>query len=355
MRSGASSARTSSRARTSHRSRIRPWTATPCVRLTPRTHRYDSHVIGSVAAGHLFEGTVGPGQAVRIMTGAPFPEGADAVCMVENIQDVDSSAVTIMESVAPGQFVRLPGRDVRAGTLLAGAGTALTAAHLGDLANQGVTEVMAHRHPRVGVLSTGDELFAGAGALPPARIRDANRPSLLALVRREGWEGIDLGIARDTDEALTEALNGETGCDAVITTGRRQRGRFGSGSARARTTEWRHHAVDAGGHPPRQALCLWTIGGVGHSGLRPPGEPGVIGRQLRALRSTGAADLGRPHRSAPTGCHRSVAGKSRSVRLTGRSISCAVGFAWTVGEGGRSVLWASKSPISSTLWPRRTR
>ena len=176
-------------------------------------------VIGSVAAGHLFESTVGPGQAVRIMTGAPFPEGADAVCMVENTQDVDSGAVTIMEAVAPGQFVRLPGRDVRAGTLLASAGTALTAAHLGDLANQGVTEVMAHRPPRVGVLSTGDELFAGAGALPPARIRDANRPSLLALVRREGWGGIDLGIARDTDEALTAALNGETGCDAVITTG----------------------------------------------------------------------------------------------------------------------------------------
>ena len=164
------------------------------------------HVIGSVAAGHRFEGTVGPGQAVRIMTGAPFPEGADAVCMVENAKDADSSAVTIMESVVPGQFVRLPGRDVPVGTLLASAGTALTAAHLGDLANQGVAEVMAHRHPRVGVLSTGDELFAGAGVLPPARIRDANRPSLLALVRREGWEGIDLGIARDTDEALTEVL-----------------------------------------------------------------------------------------------------------------------------------------------------
>ena len=143
-------------------------------------------VVGSVAAGHLFEGTVGPGQAVRIMTGAPFPEGADAVCMLENTRDVDPSAVTIMESVAPGQFVRLPGRDVSVGTLAAGAGTALTPAHLGDLANQGVTEVMAHRHPRVGVLSTGDELFAGAGALPPGRIRDANRHSLLALVRREG-------------------------------------------------------------------------------------------------------------------------------------------------------------------------
>ena len=78
-------------------------------------------VIGSVTAGHLFEGTVGPGQAVRIMTGAPFPKGADAVCMVENTQYVELGAVTIMESVAPGQFRRLPGRDVRA-VLLAGAG-----------------------------------------------------------------------------------------------------------------------------------------------------------------------------------------------------------------------------------------
>ncbi len=176
-------------------------------------------VVGSVAAGHTFDGTVGSGQAVRIMTGAPFPQGADAVCMVENTRDSGSGAVTITESVAPGQFVRLPGRDVRIGTLVAGAGTALTPAHLGDLANQGVTEVVAHRHPRVGVLSTGDELFAGAGALPPGRIRDANRHSLLALVRREGWEGIDLGIARDDAEELTEALSGQTGCDAVIATG----------------------------------------------------------------------------------------------------------------------------------------
>ena len=159
-------------------------------------------VIGSVAAGHLFESTVGPGQAVRIMTGAPFPEGADAVCMVENTQDVDSGAVTIMEAVAPGQFVRLPGRDVRAGTLLASAGTALTAAHLGDLANQGVTEVMAHRPPRVGGFrpvtssSPGQGLCRRLGSAMPTA-----PPCSLWSGAREG--GHRPGIARDTDEALT--------------------------------------------------------------------------------------------------------------------------------------------------------
>jgi molybdenum cofactor synthesis domain-containing protein len=177
------------------------------------------NVIGSVAAGHLFEGTVRPGQAVRIMTGAPFPADADAVCMVEHSEGDDEGGVTIMQPVEPGQFVRLPGRDVPLGALVVGAGTALTPAHLGDLANQGVADVMVHPHPRVGVLSTGDEVFAGSGALPPGRIRDANRHSLLALIRREGWEGVDLGIVPDDADALAEALAGSAGCDAVVSTG----------------------------------------------------------------------------------------------------------------------------------------
>jgi molybdenum cofactor synthesis domain-containing protein len=176
-------------------------------------------VIGSVAAGHLFDGTLRPGQAVRIMTGAPFPAGADAVCMVEHCEDDGAGAVTITQPVAPGQFVRLPGRDVDVGDLVVGEGTALTPAHLGDLANQGIAEVMVHPHPRVGVLSTGDEVFGGNGALPPGRIRDANRHSLLALIRREGWEGIDLGVAPDDADALAEALAESARCDAVVSTG----------------------------------------------------------------------------------------------------------------------------------------
>ena len=182
--------------------------------------------IGSVMAGHVFDGTVGPGQAVRIMTGAPLPSGADAVCMIEETEtetnagaDADGR-VTVLRRLQPGDFVRLPGRDVAVGDVVAPAGTVLTPAYLGVLTGQGLTQVPVHPHPRVGVLSTGDELFTGPGPLPPGRIRDANRATLLALCAREGWDCVDLGIAGDDEAALVEALTrGATTCDAVLTSG----------------------------------------------------------------------------------------------------------------------------------------
>ncbi len=178
-------------------------------------------VIGSVMAGHVFDGTVGPGQAVRIMTGAPLPSGADAVCMIEETeQEGDGGTVTVLRGLEAGDFVRPPGRDVAVGDVVAPAGTVLTPAHLGVLTNQGLTLVPVHPHPRVGVLSTGDELFTGPGPLPPGRIRDANRATLLALCAREGWDCVDLGIAGDDEAALVEALTrGATTCDAVLTSG----------------------------------------------------------------------------------------------------------------------------------------
>ena len=184
--------------------------------------------IGSVMAGHVFDGTVGPGQAVRIMTGAPLPSGADAVCMIEETEtETETNAgadadgrVTVLRRLQPGDFVRPPGRDVAVGDVVAPAGTVLTPAYLGVLTGQGLTQVPVHPHPRVGVLSTGDELFTGPGPLPPGRIRDANRATLLALCAREGWDCVDLGIAGDDEAALVEALSrGATTCDAVLTSG----------------------------------------------------------------------------------------------------------------------------------------
>jgi molybdenum cofactor synthesis domain-containing protein len=178
-------------------------------------------VIGSVMAGHPLEQTVGPGQAARIMTGAPLPGGADAVCMIEETETApDGRRVVIGRALQPGAFVRQPGRDVAIGDVIAPAGTVLTPAHLGVLANQGARTVMVHRRPRVGVLSTGDELFSGSGPLPPGRIRDANRHTLLALLRREGWDGVDLGIVGDDESALVELFSSAASrCDAIVTSG----------------------------------------------------------------------------------------------------------------------------------------
>jgi molybdopterin molybdotransferase len=178
-------------------------------------------VIGSVMAGHLLEGVVGPGEAARIMTGAPLPPGADAVCMIEETEvDGDTDTVTILRTLDSGNFVRQPGRDVAVGDVVAPAGTVLTPAHLGVLANQGAAGISVHPRPKVGVLSTGDELFSGTGPLPPGKIRDANRPTLLALCRQEGWDCVDLGVVGDTEAPLVEAIQrGSETCDAILTSG----------------------------------------------------------------------------------------------------------------------------------------
>jgi molybdopterin molybdotransferase len=178
-------------------------------------------VIGSIMAGHTLDRTVGPGQAARIMTGAPLPLGADAVCMVEETEPAsDGCSVVIGRALQSGDFVRRPGRDIAVGDVVAPEGTVLAPAHLGVLANQRAGKVKVHPCPRVGVLSTGDELFSGPGPLPPGKIHDANRRTLLALVRSEGWDGVDLGIVGDDEAALVALLgSAASACDAIITSG----------------------------------------------------------------------------------------------------------------------------------------
>jgi molybdopterin molybdotransferase len=178
-------------------------------------------VVGSIMAGHPLQATVGPGQAARIMTGAPVPLGADAVCMLEETDVTPGDGgVTIRRQLNPGHFIRQPGLDVAPGDVLIANGAILTPAHLGVVANQGMESVVAYPTPRVGVLSTGDELFAGSGPLPPGQIRDANRHTLLAMGRREGWDCVDLGIVGDDEAALVKALShGATTCDVIVTSG----------------------------------------------------------------------------------------------------------------------------------------
>ncbi len=175
-------------------------------------------VIGTLAAGSAPATVVGPGEALRIMTGAPFPAGADAVSIVE-VTEVDGDDVVVRAAARPGDHIRQAGEDIAAGSEVFGPGTVLGPGHLGVLASVGLARVGVHRRARVGVLSTGDELVA-SGPLRLGQIRDSNRRTLLALARRDGFEPVDLGIARDDENDIRAAIEAAVaGCDAVLTSG----------------------------------------------------------------------------------------------------------------------------------------
>ncbi len=179
-------------------------------------------LVGTVRAGMSgLDSPVGAGEAVRIMTGAPMPPGADAVVMVELAgASADGSSVQIAAEVPVGNHVRPAGDDIEPGDLLLEAGTALTAAHLGVLATIGVGHVVVVPRPRVGVISTGDELIDDGSPLAPGQIRDSNRLTLRSLLSASGFETIDLGLVRDDEDAIEAALlAGVASCDALVTSG----------------------------------------------------------------------------------------------------------------------------------------
>ncbi len=178
-------------------------------------------VADSVMAGDGRRVALGEGQAVRIMTGAPLPEGADAVCMVERTRtDDDGRSVIIEDALGAGTAVRLAGSDIAAGSEVVPAGSVLSPAHLGVLARIGLDAVLVHRTPRVGILSTGDELREGPGSLPRGAIRDGNRPVLMALLERAGYPVVDMGIVPDDPAVLRRAIErAAEGCDALVTSG----------------------------------------------------------------------------------------------------------------------------------------
>ena len=230
-------------------------------------------VVGTLAAGAAPDITVGPGEAVRIMTGAPIPPGADAVVMVEQTTAADDGGtVVIRTTVGPGNHVRPAGDDMREGDEVFPAFTVLQPGHLGVLAALGVRKVPVFTRPRVGVLSTGDELVDEARDLKPGEIRDANRTTLLALTRQAGFDGVDLGIARDDPDAIRAAFAAAVKeCDAVITSGGVSVGDFDyvkvvldelSGG----TMQWMQVAIK-----PAKPFAFGTIDGTPVFGL--PGNP----------------------------------------------------------------------------------
>jgi molybdopterin molybdotransferase len=173
---------------------------------------------GEVPAGRVYAGTVDAGEAVRILTGAPLPDGADAVLQQE-LTEVGNGWVSLLAEAPAGTNLRWPGEDVLAGTLLVPGGTELGPAEIALLAALGVSPVHVTRRPRVAILATGDEL-APLGETPaPGQIHESNSPYLAAAVTRAGAEPIPLGIARDRADELRAKLDQARSADLVLTSG----------------------------------------------------------------------------------------------------------------------------------------
>ncbi len=182
-------------------------------------------VVGEIAAGAPPAQAVEAGEAVRIMTGAALPPGADAVVMVERSERLgtDSSGierVRLSESVAAGTAVRAAGDDVMIGEELFLAGTQITPAIQGVLASVNARQVQVFPRVKVAVLSTGDELISDGSPLLPGQIRESNKTMLAGMLAEAGCDVIDLGVVRDDEAELERVLRGAAGtCDAIVSSG----------------------------------------------------------------------------------------------------------------------------------------
>ena len=176
-------------------------------------------VVETIAAGQFPARAIGAGEAARIMTGAPLPEGADTVIRVEDT-DGGTERVVVRDARDTRRNVRPRGEDLREGDVVLSAGQPLGAAQIGVLASVGAAAVDVYRAPRVAILGSGDELVdldRFHEALGGRRIVSSNSYTLRTLVRDAGAEPVDLGVATDTPESLREHLERAAGCDLIIT------------------------------------------------------------------------------------------------------------------------------------------
>lgn len=176
-------------------------------------------MLAEVTAGDARKVTVVPGTAVRTMTGAPVAPGADAVVMVEFVEE-RAGQIALTRSVRPGENVQRAGQDVRNGQLVLPAGTVLAAPEIGLLAAMGRKGAVVFRQPRVAVLSTGDELVEPWEEAGPAKIRDSNRYAVMAAVEAAGAIALTLGMVKDVRSEQQELIRaGLEVADVLITSG----------------------------------------------------------------------------------------------------------------------------------------
>jgi len=173
---------------------------------------------GEVSAGNVFTGAVPVGAAVRIMTGAPIPAGADAV-VEQEVVTARNGSLQVGILVSAGRNIRKRGEDIRTGSVVVQRGTHIQAAHLGALASIGKAQVAVFHSPSVGFLTTGNELVEVEQTPQPGQIRNSNAYSLLGLIRESGGEPVNLGVARDDERELGEKLRRGLEHDVLITSG----------------------------------------------------------------------------------------------------------------------------------------
>jgi molybdopterin molybdotransferase len=188
-------------------------------RQSPRFLR----VIDTATAGFICPSEVKPGTAIRIMTGAPIPRGADCVVRFEDTDESERHGtpgeIGILREVAPGTDIRLGGEDITAGSLVLSRGTVIRPAEVGVLASLGCSKVRVIRRPVVAILATGDEVVDVTQPLPEGKIYNSNSYSAAALVLRYGGIPRILGIASDSEDSLVARLRFGLDADMVITSG----------------------------------------------------------------------------------------------------------------------------------------
>jgi molybdopterin molybdotransferase len=175
-------------------------------------------VVGAAPAGHPWEGTLQPGQALRLFTGSIVPEGADAILLQEDATRT-GDAVTVNEAATQGRHIRRAGQDFAAGDTLIAPGRRLNARDIGLAAAGNNAWLTVHRRPRVAILATGDEIALPGDPIPPGGIVSSNSHALAALVRAAGGEPVVLPIAPDDRAALMAAADAVHGMDLLLTSG----------------------------------------------------------------------------------------------------------------------------------------
>lgn len=313
------------------------------------------NIVGTVAAGMNPTDELGDGEAMRIFTGAVIPPGADAVVMVE-LTEADGDVVTVTKSVPGGNHVRGAGDDVKPGDQVFTAGETLGPGHLGVLLSLGLREVLVYPQVRVGVISTGDELVDDGSPLAPGQIRDSNRRTLLSLVERTGAEVVDLGLARDDEAAIEEAMRrGVAECDAVMTTGGVSMGDFDFVKAvlkRIGDMRWMQIAIK-----PAKPFAFGTVDGIPVFGF--PGNPvscmvsfELFGRP--ALRQmTGHTRVIPPTELGVAGADllRRPDGKTHFVRVAGERDERGRMHVQMSGGQGSHMLWAMAKATALAVVP----